>query len=472
MRIVKLRKKVLQLAFAEAQIAVICGMMSRKSVGWRLPIPGIAILILVGLIACEPATDAGHSSTVSDNDQAQESVSFMRGPSSMREASFWLAAEPGQEFRGRLLRNDTLEQNFKVFIGDRGTAIHQLRNLTPGSTYECILESFGYSRSWTFETEENWPYREEPPELMIALGSCNYINESAADRPGKYGGDFGIFDKIVDIDPDMMIWLGDNTYFRPPDWTSESGIWHRRMHTRRSPSMANLLTATEHYAIWDDHDYGPNDSNGSYYGKAWARESFDAFWPAAGPSIPGLEGTVTSFQRSDADFFFLDNRWNRDLVRDEPVILGRAQEDWLIRALASSQAHFKFVAVGGQFLSDAPVFENHVNLAPQERRRILDKIAELEITGVIFLTGDRHHSELSAQDLGDGLMVYDFTVSPLTSKPYPAKEENSNLIPESLVEERNFGSIELRGTWSERELEFCLYDAKGKKRFSQVIPAP
>jgi alkaline phosphatase D len=28
--------------------------------------------------------------------------------------------------------------------------------------------------------------------------------------------------------------------------------------------MQQLSTATHHYAIWDDHDFGPNDSDWSY----------------------------------------------------------------------------------------------------------------------------------------------------------------------------------------------------------------
>ena len=64
---------------------------------------------------------------------------------------------------------------------------------------------------------------------------------------------------------------------------------------------------------------------------------------------------------------------------------------------------------------------------PTERQQILDRLEEEDIRGVVFLSGDRHTTELSELTLGNGRKVYDLTVSPLTSGPGHAREEGNSL---------------------------------------------
>ena len=69
-------------------------------------------------------------------------------------------------------------------------------------------------------TQPLWQYRAHPPEVAVAFGSCAYLNDRVS-RPGPpWGGDYGIFDAIAARAPDLMLWLGDNVYFREPEWTS------------------------------------------------------------------------------------------------------------------------------------------------------------------------------------------------------------------------------------------------------------
>ena len=62
----------------------------------------------------------------------------------------------------------------------------------------------------------------------------------------------------------MMFWLGDNLYLQQPDLFDPASMASRYRRQRAFPPLQSLLTATPHIAIWDDHDYGPNDSDASY----------------------------------------------------------------------------------------------------------------------------------------------------------------------------------------------------------------
>ncbi len=300
-----------------------------------------------------------------------------------------------------------------------------LPDLLPGTEYTYrIIGSAGAGaepQQFTFRTQPIWKFRSDPPEFTMALGSCAYINEPEFDRPGgPYGGGYEIFDAIADKKPDLMLWLGDNIYLREADWGSRSGYLHRYTHTRSTPELQRLLHSTKHYAIWDDHDFGPNDADGSFVGSTMAREIFDLFWPNPTNGVPGVEGITTSFSHVDVDFFLMDDRTFRipgDMKTAAPQLFGKAQLDWLIQALKYSDAPFKLVAVGSQVLNTGAVYENYSTM-PAERTELLRRIEEEGITGVVFLTGDRHYTELNTLKLTDGRAIHDLTVSPLTSGNY------------------------------------------------------
>ena len=355
----------------------------------------------------------------------------------------------------------------------------ELSNLTPGTQYRYFIgDNRGEPVSDTLfvETQPLWQYRTDPPELNFLVGSCTYVNEPEHDRPGKpYGGGYGIFDTMAEEDFEAMLWLGDNIYLREVDFGSLSGFVHRYTHTRSLPEMQSLLSKGAHYAIWDDHDFGPNDCDGSWIHPDWSRASFDAFWPNPASGIPAAtELNTTHFLYGDVEFFLLDNRSHRvnhGMGPEKRQILGEAQRDWLLNALRNSRAPFKMVAIGGQMVSDASIYENFAQF-PEERALLFDAIDELDIRGVVFLSGDRHNSELSKLKLPGGNWVYDLTVSPLTSGSYNHEDEpNNNREDGTMVGIRNYGVLNVSGPRKERVLTMTVKDAEGNPLWTRSIDA-
>jgi alkaline phosphatase D len=327
-----------------------------------------------------------------------------------------------------------------------------------------------------FQTQTLWQWRSDPPNFRLAAGSCAYVNDEPHDRPGTpYGGEYHIFETIRGFQPDAMLWLGDNVYLREPDWNSRTGILYRYTHTRSLPELQPLLASTHHYAIWDDHDFGPDDSDGSFVHKDKTLEAFRLFWPNPSYGLDGKPGTTTAFQFSDIDFFLLDNRYYRSANfrrRGNKQMLGIAQIEWLIDALVKSQAPFKMIAIGGQVLNTAPVNENYIHHFAEEREYLLRRIEEENITGVIFLTGDRHHSELSRYVNNRGHVVYDLTCSPLTSGVARNPETNNTWRVEgTLLAERNFVLLDFEGPREARTLSIRAINADGRERWRRVIEA-
>ena len=188
------------------------------------------------------------------------------------------------------------------------------------------------------------------------------------------------------------------------------------------------------------------------------------------------KGGITGFfQWADLHFFLLDNRFYRTSNNNfatERTLLGKDQIDWLINAMASSKAPFKFVCVGGQVLSTEAVFENYATF-PKEQRYLLGKIREAKIEGVIFLDGDRHHTGLSRmQENREVYPLYDLTCSSLTASAYDNAEElNQYRLEETLFGKHNFGILRVTGPHNERVLQITIFDKDGKAVWTKKINA-
>ena len=350
-------------------------------------------------------------------------------------------------------------------------------SLQSGTTYQYQIKVNNQfvgdkDRYFKFSTQKLWQWREKPLEWKIALGSCTYINEKEYDRPGKpYGGDYSIFNAVHEKEPDIMLWLGDNIYMREVDFYGLSGYQKRYTHSRDIKPLQKLLAQTHHYAIWDDHDYGPNNSDRSNVHKYDALTAFKQFWANPTYGFDGNQCAVTQFKYNDAEFFLLDNRWFRSPNKRKTgkrEYLGEKQLQWLIDALVTSTATFKFIAVGGQVLNDAPVYENYATY-PEERAKLLNLLVEEELKNVIFLTGDRHKTELS-KIKRNGIVFYDLTVSPLTSTAYNSSDEpNQNRVEGTHYAKRNFSILEFSGDFKNRQLKMCVFDKVGRQVWSKTI---
>jgi alkaline phosphatase D len=407
----------------------------------------------------------------------------MVGYSTMREVMLWVQTNSEAKVYFNYWRKGNSEEKYSTNIIDtkKGNAFtaHLIADeLEPGNTYEYELlinnkiVSFEYPLQ--FKTQQLWQWRNDPPDVKFAFGSCLYINEAEYDRPGTpYGGDYEILNHIYKSKPEFMLWMGDNVYLREADWSAGTSILKRYTHTRSASLLQPLLGSVHQYATWDDHDYGPNNSDRSFWNKENTREAFKLFWANPSYGIDGSNGITSFFQWADLDFFLLDDRSfrtpeNRKNIEKE--IIGNDQIEWLIDALSSSSASFKFVVIGTQFLNPNPGGENH-STCPEERKKILDRIKSENINGVIFLTGDVHRAEITKIERNGTYPLYDFTLSPITAGPSSKAYKNEGRIEESLLMERNFGTIEVTGPLKNRELRLTILNKDGKEHYKLVINA-
>ena len=444
-----------------------------------------AILFWLSLLAGLPcaAQPADAVSTSAVNPATMLAAGPMPGYSTAQEAAVWVQTREAASVQllywpeGR--EQQTSRSASVQTRPDRAnTATLTASNLQPGTRYHYRIvvngELLPATHSQHFNSQSL--LHEGLADFSFALGSCAKVNAPPYDASNYCnGGDYQIFDAIAEQQPDFMLWLGDNAYYLPPDTSSASGMYGRYSQVRQLPELQRLLSSTHHYAIWDDHDYGPNNSDRSFGLRDISKQVFHSFWANPVRDAAGSGGISSTFEWQDAAFFLLDNRSHRRAnlrVTGQRQILGPQQLDWLINALSNSLATFKFIVIGGQVLNSGEVFENHINIAPGERRELLDRIAAERIPGVVILSGDRHHSAMHIMPRYEQYPLHEWTVSPLTAKAYsPVRGEGQYIVDDSIYTERNFGVIRISGPAERRRLQMILHDANGREVWSTRIDA-
>ena len=346
--------------------------------------------------------------------------------------------------------------------------------------YEIILNnrSMEFPFPLLFHTKKLWEHRTDPPDFSFLTGSCVYLNDAPYDRPTQppYGQDPIILKTMASTPSDFMLWLGDNLYYREADYSSVAGMNYRHSYNRSYPEMQPLLSSRPNYAIWDDHDYGPNDSNESFELKEASLDLFKNYWGNKSYGEPDNPGTYGKFQWSDCEFFLTDDRYYRspdnwnDSTNGRPncnkKFFGDKQMQWIKNSLVSSKAVFKFIICGSQVLNPMNKYECIFDY-PCDYNDLLNFINEYKINGVVFISGDRHISEVKKVQPKKGYPLYDITSSPITSGVFSRIKDtpefnNPSRVANTLITENNFTLIEIKGKEKERKLKMQCINKAGQ----------
>jgi len=377
--------------------------------------------------------------------------------------------------------------NYRILVGESKKAVQP----TFSETYKIqgvIPLSFQSKPRWRWIPNDETNEKHTIFDFRIAMGSCTYINQKGTDREGggKYGGQYQIFESIYEKKPDLMLWLGDNVYYRENDFESREGLIERWTHDRQTPELSPLFGNTINYATWDDHDYGPNNIGRNYWLKDQATEVFKLMWGNPSAGLPEIPGIFTYLNWGDVNIYLLDNRTHLTPSESKPeefgqnkALLGKKQVDWLIDHLAwnlsqsandfkSYPARFNLIVLGSSVLSESGNPDGYRNF-PEEWQYLMDRIVSEKIRGVIFLTGDIHSGEVNKiqhvwKDLN--LTMYEVTSSPLTAGASTYGKNNPARLDifageEDRITTRNFVTLDFRGPLSDRKMLIRYWDSNG-----------
>lgn len=215
----------------------------------------------------------------------------------------------------------------------------------------------------------------------FVFGSCN---DQRDQQP--------LWEDMAKTRPDFFLWGGDNVY---SDWHDKNELHIAFERQNKNPDYQKFKAQVPIMGLWDDHDYGGNDSNGHFKDKVINQQHFLNFMeePLESPRRKQA-GIYTSYSFDKVKLILLDNRYFKDLEVTSPL-LGETQWQWLEAELKNSTAKIHFIASGLSVLSPIlPFVRDGWNAYPEERDRLLKLVEKYQTKGVVFLTGDMHFSSI------------------------------------------------------------------------------
>lgn len=257
-----------------------------------------------------------------------------------------------------------------------GVAQFPIKGLQTETRYHYQLRKSGESDKpsrvdGTFRT-----FADGAQDLTLVLGAC-----------ARTGSNGAVFDAMLAEDPDLYLNLGDMFYANlvsdnPGDHIQALG---RALAT---PAQSALVRSVPTARIWDDHDYGDNNSDSTSPSRQAAVDAYRIAVPNYGVDADGSEQINQAFTVGRVRIVMTDTR----SAKTADTILGAAQEAWLIDELqTSSQTHAVVIWASSTpwIGADSPGADNWSGFA-DERRRVANAIAEAKIDNLVMVSGDNH----------------------------------------------------------------------------------
>lgn len=258
----------------------------------------------------------------------------------------------------------------------------------------------------------------EKGRLRFSFSSC--VGRNGFDSAASWG------DMSLRAPFDLLFLLGDNHYADTTDPEKQRAAYDAQ---RRPAGYAEITRRIPTYAVWDDHDYGPNNSDGTAKGKEISLRTFQEHFANPSYGEPDHPGIYCKVSRLGVDFFLLDVRYHRTPNRapedGKKTMLGPRQLAWLKRELLASKAEVKVLVSGSEWQTHTQ--PDCWSSFLRERDEIFRFIEESRIQGILLLSGDRHFTA-GYQVKGRFLEI---TAGPLGSRNFPSKN-----LPEMFF---NFG---------------------------------
>jgi alkaline phosphatase D len=306
----------------------------------------------------------------------------MVGHTAHDSTRIWVRADSAAEAQVRL-------------IGPAGEAIQsETVRLAAEDNFSGTVMASGLSPETTY-TYRVWL---DGVEVQAAMAQ----NVTTFPPPGKNGivrigfghsligpGEQTVWNTIAAKSPDLFLLMGDNIYSNSTEPEKQ-----RRMYLqyRADPHFRAFGAATPIYAIWDDHDFGKDNSDRTQEGKDRALRTFHELWPNPPAEAKIERGIWSKFTVGRSEFYLLDVRYNRSPDDDpdgpEKTMLGNEQREWFVGAMAESRATFKFPVSGSSWHCGGVEAWNHQYL--HEYDRILAEVRDRKISGIALLGGDQH----------------------------------------------------------------------------------
>ncbi|MGH3097866.1 MAG: alkaline phosphatase D family protein [Streptosporangiales bacterium] len=245
----------------------------------------------------------------------------------------------------------------------------------------------------------------EPWDFTFAYSSCaglNPLHRAMSGPAPERVSDHPVFDDVRAAKPRININGGDWYYgdigsgkhgLTSPDADTYRAMYDAVLATRQGELYRNVPFVQ----VWDDHDYGPGDSDRTAPNRADAAQVYRERMPSYNLPAADNGGIYHSFMAGRVQFVCLDTRYYRDPSSDAPprTLLGSAQKTWLDGVLGSSEARLLAVVQSQRWNTTG--HGTGLGSYADERDELVTMFGDHGWLGRMFmLSGDIHGSGISS----------------------------------------------------------------------------
>ena len=382
---------------------------------------------------------------------------------------------------------------------ERGQLVEfRLTGLEPGTQYFYGLEVNGVAQLDKRGAFRTFPPADLPASFSFAFASC-----------GRTGSDSPVYTTIRDLRPLFYLNDGDLHY---ENITTNNRTKFRIAFDKvlASPTQSALYRAVPFVYVWDDHDFGGNNSNRKASSHGAARRTYEEYIPHYPFVVPAEDGPIAhTFTVGRVKFIVTDLRSERDEAKklDSPgkTMMGGPQKEWFKNELRAARGKYPLIfwvssvpwigAAGvnyypinrnvtgfihqtnaWQFKRDPATAEDDRNVKNDddfwgafayERNEIANFIRDQKITGLCILHGDAHmlaaddgsHSDFAS---GGGAPLPVLCAAPLDQTPSIKGGPYSQGVYKAGQNEGCFGYVQVRDEGGKIEVRFS-----GRNQFNQ-----
>jgi alkaline phosphatase D len=316
----------------------------------------------------------------------------------------------------------------------------------------------------------------------------------------RVDGGYPIFRTIARHRLDFFLFVGDTVYadracrgarLVPGSEFAATTLpqYHaKHRYNRADGAVQEAFRHTSVYAIWDDHEVRNDFAGPSEPLMPVGRQAFLDYFPIVPPADePGRLYRRFRWGRA-LEVFILDTRQYRspNAMADGPdkTMLGAAQREWLVEAVASSGATWKVVVSsvslsiptgrperrdGWTGVSVFGIGGGGTGFA-RERDRILSALKQRGVKNLVVVAADVHHAELLRHEPQAGFVLHELIAGPLSATLGRPRPVDFALGPSpiwSLGGVNNFGEV----VADTEKLTVRVIDEDGVVLYSHVIKA-
>ncbi len=297
----------------------------------------------------------------------------------------------------------------------RPTAISHVyaSGLVPGVDHTLSLRSGEIADNRVFRALDP-----TPSSLRFAICSCMHDRHH----------DPAIWNDLASQAPDLILFIGDSVYCdqenAPAGEASPATLWRRFSEARETLEIYHQRRLIPIFAVWDDHDFGNNDSNSQNY--PFVRESqknFLTFFPldpAYSRFLQRGPGVSSAVQFRGQNLLLLDDRSFRMPSGHQGIHAhwGEEQENWAMN-LVRRHPSASWLMNGSQFFPSVIWKESVSRNHPKQLESLVNQLRQIG-RPVVFASGDVHYSEISRLEPELlGYETFEITSSSIHSQSFP-----------------------------------------------------